>query len=216
MTDWEGFIRANTEVAAPPLVPELRLYLATAVTPLWQATEAFLERSGLAPPYWAFAWPGGQALARHILDHPEIARGRIALDVAAGSGLAAIAAARAGARRAIACDVDPAACAAMRLNAALNDVEIEIQLADLTGGTKRAAELILAGDVCYERGMAGAVSAWLSRQAELGARVLLADPGRAYRPREGLREVARHRVPTSRDLEDSEERETVVWRMGKS
>ena len=213
MTDWAGFILANTEIAAPPLVPELRLRLATAVTPLWQATEAFLERSGLAPPYWAFAWPGGQALARHILDHPEIARGRTVLDFAAGSGLAAIAAARAGAGRVLACDIDPAACAAMRLNAAVNEVEIEIRLADITGGAELAAEVILAGDVCYERAMAAAVSGWLARQARLGATTLLADPGRSYPPREGLREVARYRVPTSRDLEDSEERETVVWRV---
>ena len=212
MTDWADFIRANTEIAAPPLVPEIRLHLATAVTPLWQATEAFLDRTGLPPPYWAFAWPGGQALARHLLDHFELARGRAVLDFAAGSGLVAIAAARAGARRALAYDIDPAACTAMQLNAMLNEVEIDIRCADLTGSAERAAEVILAGDVCYEREMAERVAGWLARQAGLGAVVLLADPGRAYRPQQGLCELARYRVPTSRDLEDREERETVVWR----
>ena len=212
MTDWADFIRANTEIAAPPLVPEIRLHLATAVTPLWQATEAFLDRTGLPPPYWAFAWPGGQALARHLLDHFELARGRAVLDFAAGSGLVAIAAARAGARRALAYDIDPAACTAMQLNAMLNEVEIDIRCADLTGSAERAADVILAGDVCYEREMAECVAGWLARQAGLGAVVLLADPGRAYRPQQGLCELARYRVPTSRDLEDREERETVVWR----
>jgi predicted nicotinamide N-methyase len=212
MTDWSAFIQAHTGTLSPPLIPELRLHLASAVTPLWHATEAFLERTGLPPPFWAFAWPGGQALARHILDHPDLARGRSVLDFAAGSGLVAIAAARSGARRAIASDIDPAACAAIRLNAALNGVEIEIWPEDITGGTEHAADLILAGDVCYERGMAERALAWLGGQAAQGATVLLADPGRAYRPQDRLEELARYRVPTSRDLEDSEMREAVVWR----
>lgn len=212
MTGWSAFIEAHTEILSPPLVPELRLHLASEVTPLWHATEEFLDRTGLPPPYWAFAWPGGQALARHILDHPELARGRSVLDFAAGSGLVAIAAARAGAARAVGSDIDAAACTAMRLNATLNNVEIGIQSDDLTGGLDRAADLILAGDVCYERAMAERVSAWLLQQARQGATVLLADPGRAYRPQDGLEELARYRVPTSRDLEDSETRETVVWR----
>ena len=212
MSDWHAFIAAHTQMLSPSLVPELRLHLASEVTPLWHATEAFLERTGLPPPFWAFAWPGGQALARHLLDHPELARGRIVLDFAAGSGLAAIAAARAGAARVLASEIDPAACAAIGLNAALNDAEIEIVAADLTQSADRAADLILAGDVCYERGMAEAAISWLRLQAKLGATVLLADPGRAYRPQDGLEELARYRVPTSRDLEDSEEREAVIWR----
>jgi predicted nicotinamide N-methyase len=212
MTDWSAFIAAHTGILSPPLVPELRLHLAGEVTPLWHATEEFLDRTGLPPPFWAFAWPGGQALARYILDHPEYASGRTVLDFAAGSGLVAIAAARAGAARAVASDIDPAACTAMRLNAALNTVEIGIRSDDVTEGADKAADLILAGDVCYERVMAERALAWLRGQARLGATVLLADPGRAYRPQEGLEELARYRVPTSRDLEDSEVRETVVWR----
>jgi predicted nicotinamide N-methyase len=213
MSHWPAFIEANTQILSPPLLPELRLYLASEVTPLWKATEALLERTGLPPPFWAFAWPGGQALARHLLDRPELARGRIVLDFAAGSGIAAIAAARAGAARVLASEIDPAACAAIRLNAALNGAEVEIFAADLTQSADCAAELILAGDVCYERGMAEGAISWLRLQARLGATVLLADPGRAYRPQDGLEELAHYRVPTSRDLEDSEERRAVVWRL---
>jgi predicted nicotinamide N-methyase len=212
MSDWRAFIAAHTQILSPPLVPELRLHLASEVTPLWQATEAFLERTGLPPPFWAFAWPGGQALARHLLDHPALARGRRVLDFAAGSGIAAIAAARAGAAHVLASEIDPAACAAIALNAALNGAEIETVAADLTQSADRAADLILAGDVCYERGMAEAAISWLRSQARLGATVLLADPGRAYRPQDGLEELARYRVATSRDLEDSPEREAVIWR----
>lgn len=213
MTDWAEFIRSHTAISAPPLVSEIRLHLASEVTPLWQATEALLERTGLPPPYWAFAWPGGQALARYLLDHGEIARGRTVLDFAAGSGLAGIAAARVGAAQIIAVELDPAAGVAIRLNAALNGVSITLCADDLTESPAAAAELILAGDVCYERAMAERMIRWLGHQASLGATVLLADPGRAYRPTQGLNELARYRVPTLRDLEDSNERETVVWRM---
>ena len=213
MTGWSVFIPSHTEIGSPPLVPELRLHLASEVTPLWHATEAFLDRTGLPPPFWAFAWPGGQALARHLLDRPELARGRTVLDFAAGSGIAALAAARAGAARTLASDIDPAACTAMRLNAALNGVDVEIVAEDVTNSVELAADLILAGDVCYERGMAERALDWLRRQAALGATVLLADPGRAYRPHDGLEELARYRVPTSRDLEDREMRETRVWRI---
>ena len=211
MRDWSQFIRSHTRILSPPLVPELRLHLASEVTPLWHATEASLERTGLPPPFWAFAWPGGQALARYLLDRPELARGLAVLDFAAGSGIAAIAAARAGAAAVTASDIDPAACAAMRLNAAANGVPIESVGEDLTQGAGRPADLILAGDVCYERGMAERALAWLRSQARAGTTVLLADPGRAYRPQDGLEELARYSVPTSRDLEDREERETVVW-----
>jgi predicted nicotinamide N-methyase len=212
MSDWPAFIKANTRILSPALVPELRLHLASEVTPLWQATEAYLERTGLPPPFWAFAWPGGQALARHLLDHRELARGRAVLDFAAGSGIAAIAAARAGAARVRASEIDAAAASAMRLNAALNGVEVDVVEADVTESAELAGDVILAGDVCYERGMAERALVWLQRQSTLGATVLLADPGRAYRPRDELTELARYRVPTSRDLEDSEEREAVVWR----
>jgi predicted nicotinamide N-methyase len=207
-----AFVRAHTAPAAPPLVPEIRLHLASEVTPLWQATEATLKASGLAPPYWAFAWPGGQALARHLLDRPALVAGRRVLDFAAGSGLAAIAAARAGAAAAEAAEIDPLACAAIALNAAANGVAVACRAEDLVGSPSRW-EVVLAGDVCYERPMAERVAAWLGDLAAAGTLVLMGDPGRAYLPRAGLAELARYRVPTSRELEDRTERETVVWRV---
>jgi predicted nicotinamide N-methyase len=210
--DPEGFVRAWTRVDAPPLTPEIRLHLAGPVTPLWEATERILAETGLPPPYWAFAWPGGQALARHVLDRPALVAGRRVLDFAAGSALAGIAAAKAGAAGVVASDLDPLALAAIRLNAALNGVAVAAAAADLTD-TVPAAEVVLAGDVCYERPMAERVWPWLRRCAAAGLLVLLADPGRAYLPRQGLVEQARYRVPTSRELEDREERETVVYRV---
>ncbi len=212
MNDPAAFIRAQTVLAATPLVPEIRLHLASEITPIWQATEATLAESGLPPPYWAFAWPGGQALARHILDHPETLRGRRVLDFAAGSGLAAIAAARAGAADVTAAEIDRFAAAAIALNAAANDVVVTIIGDDLVDGRDRW-DVVLAGDVCYERPMAERVIFWLRRLAADGALVLLGDPGRAYLPAQGLAEVARHRVPTSREIEDREMRETVIWRL---
>ncbi len=195
---------------APPLVPELRLHLAGPVTPLWEATETTLEQTGLPPPYWAFAWPGGQAIARHLLDHPELVRGLSVLDFAAGSGIAAIAAAKAGAARVLAADLDDFALAAIRLNAAANGVTVGTTAEDMTA-VESTSQVILAGDVCYERPMAERVWPWLVAAVRHGVAALLADPGRAYLPKQGLRELARYRVPTSRELEDREERETVVY-----
>jgi predicted nicotinamide N-methyase len=211
--DLPAFVRAQTALAAPPLVPELRVYLASALTPLWHATELTLARNGLDPPYWAFAWPGGQAIARHVLDHAELVRGRKVLDFAAGSGLAGIAAARAGAASVTASELDPIACAAISLNAAANDAVLQVAAADLTADPNAAWDVILAGDVCYERPMAERVFAWLTAQAQRGAIVLLADPGRAYLP-PGLAEIARYPVPTSREVEGCEERLTRVFRLG--
>lgn len=212
MTDRTAFVRAETEIATPPLVPEIRLHLATEAVPLWQATEATLTEHGLPPPYWAFAWPGGQALARHLLDHPEIARGRRVLDFAAGSGLAGIAAARAGAAKVIAAEIDGFAVAAIALNAGLNDVAIETVEQDIVGSPATNWDLVLAGDVCYERPMAERVGAWLAELARAGTTVLMGDPGRSYLPATGLVEVARYDVPTSLELEDRAMRETVIWR----
>jgi len=212
LRDAEAFVRAQTTLAAAPLVPEIRLHLATEITPLWQATEAVLARTNLPPPYWAFAWPGGQALARYVLDHPDAVRGRIVLDFAAGSGIGAIAAAKAGAARVTATDIDPYAAAAMRLNAAANDVTFAVSTDDLTRTDEGGWDVILAGDVCYERPMAEAVLAWLRRQVNQGAVVLMADPGRAYLPSDGLIEVACYDVPTSPDLEDKPMRTTRVLR----
>lgn len=206
------FIRAHTAIAAPGLVPEIRLHLATEVTPLWQATESLLEKSQLPPPYWAFAWPGGHALARHVLDHPELARGRAVLDIGAGSGLVAIAAARCGGKIAAA-DPDPFAATAIALNAALNGVALDIVTQDLIGAPGAPWQTVLAGDMCYERPLAERLIAWLRPMALRGITVLLGDPGRAYLPKHGLSEIARHAVPTSLELEDKTSRETVIWRL---
>jgi len=210
--DPAAFVAAQTVLATPPLVPEIRLHLATEITPLWQATEARLAESGVAPPYWAFAWPGGQAVARHLLDHPALVAGKRVLDFAAGSGLAAIAAAMAGAARVEAAEIDALACAAIALNAAANGVAVACRAADLVDGPG-AWDVVLAGDVCYERPMAERVMPWLRRLAGRGALVLMGDPGRNYLPASGLAEVARLVVPTSRELEDRTERETVIWRV---
>jgi len=195
----------------PPLVPEIRLYLATEVTPIWLGTEEALARSGLPPPFWAFAWAGGQALARYLLDHPDEVAGRSVLDFGAGSGLIAIAAAKAGATSVLAAEIDNFAAAAIAANAALNDVEIAVQTADLLATVKSGWDVVTAGDVCYERPMADRVTGWLRMLTARGTLVLLGDPGRAYLPAEGLIERACYLVPTSRELEDRETRETVVW-----
>jgi predicted nicotinamide N-methyase len=211
-SDNAAFVRANTALAAPPLVPELRLHLASEVTTLWQATEETLATSGLPPPYWAFAWAGGQALARHILDHPELVRGKSVLDIGAGSGLVALAAARSGARTAIAAEPDPFAAAAIALNAAANGLAVVIETTDLIGAPCRW-DVLLAGDMCYERPLADRLVPWLRACARDGALVLLGDPGRAYLPQEGLLFLARHDVPTPLDLEDRASRATTVWRL---
>jgi predicted nicotinamide N-methyase len=212
-TGYARFIRAHTSQTSPPLVPEITLHLASEVTPLWQATEADLERSGLPPPYWAFAWPGGQALARFLLDHPAWVAGRRVLDFASGSGLAAIAAARAGAVEVSASDVDPYAAAAIALNAALNRVCLEVDPQDRIGAALDGIDVVLAGDVCYERPMAERTMTWLGALARGGITVLLGDPGRAYFRSAGLVRLAAYGVETSRELEDKEVRDTAVWRV---
>ena len=210
--DPEGFIRAHTALARPALVPEVELHLATAITPIWQATEAWLAREGIEPPFWAFAWPGSQAMARLILDQPAQLAGRRVLDFAAGCGLAAIAAARAGAMLVEAAEIDPLAIAAIRLNAALNGAAVAVLEGDLVG-TPCRWDTVLAGDVCYEAPMTRHILPWLRALAAAGAEVLLADPGRAYVPREGAAELARFAVPVTRELEDRELREVAVLRL---
>jgi len=211
VTNLSAFVLDNTAIGSPPLVPEIRLHLATQVTPLWQATEASLARFGTPPPFWAFAWAGGQALARYILDHPETVAGKDVLDVASGSGMVAIAAARAGATRVIAADIDPYAAEAISLNAALNDVTIGIETRDLLDRGPAGWAVVTAGDVCYEEPMASRMLGLLRRIAARGRLALLGDPGRAYLPREGLVELARYTVPVSRELEDREAKEGVVF-----
>jgi predicted nicotinamide N-methyase len=206
------FVRTNTVVAAPPLVPEIKLHLASEITPLWHATEESLARNQLPPPYWAFAWAGGQALARHILDHPDLVRGRAVLDFGAGGGLVAISAAKAGAR-VTAAEIDAFAAAAIALNAALNGVEVAIERADVIGRGPAPWQVVLAGDMCYERPLAERLTQWLRALAARGVAVLLGDPGRAYLPTTGLEALARYDVPTTLELEDRLSREGVVWRM---
>jgi len=206
------FIQRNTAVVAPPLVPEIRLQLATEVTPIWQATEETLARGAVPPPYWAFAWAGGQALARYLLDHPEAVAGRAVLDFGAGSGLVAIAAAKAGAASVTAAEIDHFAAAAIAANAALNDVAIEVVTTDLLGD-KRFWKVVTAGDICYEQPMAEQAMRWLRRLAGRGSMVLLGDPGRAHVPGVGLCELARYDVPTSHELEGRERCDGFVWRV---
>ena len=205
-----AFIAANTALARPPLAPEVVLRLATAITPIWQATEQFLDRIGVDPPFWAFAWPGSQALARYVLDHPARVAGRRVLDFAAGGGLAAIACALAGAARVEAAEIDPMATAATRMNAAANAANVEAVTADLVGAACRW-DLILCGDVCYEAPMTGHILPWLRRMAA-DAEVWLADPGRAYFPA-GLHPFAQYDVPTTLELEDTEMRRTTLSRL---
>jgi predicted nicotinamide N-methyase len=211
--DAASFIRANTAISSPPLVLEIRLHLASEITPLWQATEATLARDQLPPPYWAFAWAGGQALARHVLDHPALVRGKSVLDFGACCGLLALAAAKAGAAAATAAEIDPFAAAAIALNAALNALEVRIETADVIGCTDIAWQVVLVGDMCYERPLAERLTAWLRRLAADGTLVLLGDPGRNYLPKEGLTALARYTVATPLDLEDRTTREGVVWRL---
>ena len=206
-----AFIHSNTAIAALPLVPEIRLHLAIEVTPIWQATEESLARFGTPPPFWAFAWAGGQALARYILDHPDTVAGKDVLDVASGSGLVAIAAAIAGGRRITASDIDPFAAAAIALNAALNGVSVAVDTRDLLDRGPAGWGVVTAGDVCYEEPMSSRMIALLRRIAARGRLALLGDPGRAYLPRQGLVELARYTVPVSRELEDREAREGVVF-----
>jgi predicted nicotinamide N-methyase len=211
--DEAEFVRRNTAIEIPPLVPEIRLHLATEVTPIWLASEVSLARSGLPPPFWAFAWAGGQALARYLLDHPQRIAGREVLDFGSGSGIVAIAAALAGAARVTAAEIDRFAAGAIAANAALNGVEISVFTADVLAHDDRFWPVVTAGDVCYEQPMARNVTEWLRRRAAAGSLVLLADPGRTYRPVAGLVERARYQVPTSRELEDRDVRETVVWQV---
>ncbi|MDR3526514.1 MAG: 50S ribosomal protein L11 methyltransferase [Rhizomicrobium sp.] len=210
MTDPQEFIRLNTAPQLPPLVPEIRLYLASEIVPLWHKTEEELAQEGVAPPYWAFAWAGGQALARYLLDHglklPSV------LDFGSGSGLVAIAAAKAGAGHVLAADIDPFAAAAIVFNAAENGVSIEVTQDDVIG-REDSWDAILIGDMCYERPLAERLLTWLTVRAKAGALVLMGDPGRTYFPKTGVEKLATYNVLTTRELEDREMRETSVYRL---
>ena len=212
--DPRHFIRANTRLLSPPLVPEIVLHLAEESLPLWQRTEDELGQMGLPPPFWAFAWAGGQALARHILDFPELVGAKRVVDLAAGSGLVAIAAMRAGAASALASDIDAFALAAMEMNGTANGVAIAVTQADLLSEPPPAADVILVGDMFYERELAERGLAWLEQCRARGMDVLVGDPGRSYFPKARFQKVAEHSVPVTRELEDSEIKRTSVWRLG--
>jgi predicted nicotinamide N-methyase len=204
------FVRAHTRLAPVPFVPELSLYQADEPIALWEETEAGGPEQ--PPPFWAFAWAGGQALARHILDETELVAGRAVLDLATGSGLVALAAARAGARPVTANDIDPLSLAAARANAAANAVELRTVEGDLLD-TDDAYEVILAGDVFYSRAMAARVLPFLRRAAGRGTLVLVGDPGRAYLPIDSMIKRASYDVPVSEALESVPVRHTTVWQV---
>lgn len=206
------FIRANTALIAPPLVPEIKLHLATEVVPLWRATEEELEKIGVPPPYWAFAWAGGQALARYVLDNPGLVAGKQVLDIGSGSGLVGLAAAKAGAAHVLTADIDAFACAAIRLNATANHLPLTATQDDMIGQPGNW-DIILVGDLFYERPLAEKLLTWLH---SLGCAALLGDPGRSYFPKSGVEKLATFAVQTTRDLEDREIRETSVYRLVKS
>lgn len=207
-----AFILENTTLQRPPHTPELQLHLASEITPIWQMTEDALAEIGLPPPFWAFAWAGGQALARYLLDHPDEVAAKCAIDFATGSGIVAVAAAKSGAARVLAADIDAFCAAAVALNAAANGIALEFTDKDLLDAPPPAwAEVVLAGDICYERPLAERVMAWLQIAKAQGARVLIGDPGRSYFPRQGLLKLAEYQVPTSRELEDMEIKKTAVW-----
>jgi len=210
---FEEFILANTALSTPPHVPEIGLYLADEAHDLWHRTEEELAEIGLPPPFWAFAWAGGQGLARYVLDSPGTVRGKRVLDFATGSGLVAIAAARAGAASVLAADIDPFCEAAVRLNSAANGVSVNFEGQDLTG-QGHGFDVLLAGDVFYDRAFADRLVPWFSRLAEGGTTVLVGDPGRSYLPRERLTKLAEYQVPVTRELEDAEVKRTTVWRFG--
>jgi predicted nicotinamide N-methyase len=207
-----AFILEHTVLERPPHTPEIVLNLATEVTPIWRLTEEALAEIGLPPPFWAFAWAGGQALARYLIDHPHEVSGKRVIDFASGSGLVAVAAMQAGAADVLAADIDVFCRAAVELNAAANAVAVAFTDLDLLDAPAPTwAQVIVAGDICYEKPLAERVMAWLTQARDRGARILIGDPGRSYFPRQGLVKLAEYQVPTTRELEDAEIKKTAVW-----
>ena len=228
----EHFIRANTTVLPVPLVPEIRLHLAHESVPLWQKTEEELGEIGLPPPFWAFAWAGGQALARYVIDNPETVKAKKVLDLASGSGLVAIAAVKAGAAHVLAADIDAFAVAAIKLNLThnirhsgesrnLSNTEkdsgfrrndgLTVTSENLLTTPPPAVNTILVGDLFYEKSLAESVFTWLIQAKTQGTTVLIGDPGRSYLPKDELTKLAEYNVPVTRDLEDAEIKRTAVW-----
>ncbi len=207
----EEFIASHTVATILPFIPEITLHLAAELTPIWSATEAWLFEHNVDPPYWAFAWPGGQVLARYILDHPTVVRGRRILDFAAGCGIAAIACAMAGAAHVDAAEIDGLAVESIRLNARRNHVDVSVLDGDIVGMACRW-DLILCGDICYEAPMTRHIMPWLRRVAQT-SEVWIADPGRAYRPDYDLELFFSCDVPTIRELEDKDFRTVGLYRV---
>jgi predicted nicotinamide N-methyase len=205
-----AFIVENTSILSPPLVPEVKLHLAHEALPIWQKTEEELGEIGLPPPFWAFAWAGGQALARYILDNPQIVEGKRVIDIASGSGLVAIAAMKAGATSVLAADIDPFSVAAIELNARLNCVHLPRTVENMLIKSPPDIDVILVGDLFYEKGVAEQCLTWLRQST---ATVLIGDPGRSYLPKNALTKIAEYSVPVSRDLEDAEIKQTAVWKL---
>jgi predicted nicotinamide N-methyase len=206
-----AFIRDNTRLQPTPHAPELSLHLADEITPIWKLTEEALEEIGLPPPFWAFAWAGGQALARYILDHPEIVAGKRVIDFATGSGIVAIAAMKAGAASVLAADIDVFCEAAVGVNAEANGVVVAFTEVNLLEAPPPKADVLLAGDICYEKPMAEAVMDWLRQGRANGASVLIGDPGRTYFRKDDLVKLAEYQVETTRELEDFAVKRTCVW-----
>jgi predicted nicotinamide N-methyase len=209
---FQRFLETHTRPGSPTLIPEVRLNLALEITPIWEATEDKLAHLGLPPPFWAFCWPGGEALARYILDNPGLVRGRRVLDFACGGGVVAVAAALAGGI-VTGCDVDVFAAAALGANCELNGVSVSALTTDPTLANTWEADVILAGDVFYERTMSDRIEKWLRAQATSGAHVLIGDPGRTYLPKNGVSARFSVDVPTSRELEDRELCRTTIWEL---
>jgi predicted nicotinamide N-methyase len=212
-TPLADFIRANTRPLAVPSIPSITLYQADEVTPLWLMTEQDMDQSRLAPPFWAFAWSGGQALAKYVLEHPEVVAGKRVLDLACGSGLVGIAAMQAGAASVLCNDIDPYAGAAVALNADLNGVRIDFLSGDLLGGIVPEVDVILAGDICYEKTMTDAMLTFLGRAVVQNATVLVGDPHRTYFPSNGFRKLADYSVRTIADIEDVAQKPAAVWEL---
>jgi predicted nicotinamide N-methyase len=210
-----AFIRSETRLLPVPHTREISLHVADEATELWQRTEEELGEIGLPPPFWAFAWAGGQALARYILDNPDTVCGKRVLDFASGSGLVAIAAMKAGAAEVAACDIDSFAIAAIRLNAEANNVTVTPVQSDLIG-QDQGWDTVLAGDICYERDLAAQVTDWLFDLSRRGATVLIGDPGRSYLPKDKLEQLSVYEIPVTRTLEDAEIKKTSVWRFRHS
>jgi predicted nicotinamide N-methyase len=208
--DLAAFINDNTALLSPPLVPEVTLHLAHEALALWEKTEEELKEIGLPPPYWAFAWAGGQALARYVLDNPEVAAGKSVLDVASGSGLVAIAALKAGAKSVEVGEIDAIACTAIAANAAANSLSLSPIPADPIG-SDHGWDVILVGDAFYEKPLADRLLPWLDTLAARGATILLGDPGRSYFPKNRFTLLASYQVPVTRALEDTEIKATNVW-----